>query len=101
MKLIEGTLFKYLQSVQAYISPPIAAVFLLGIFIKRINSQGALAALGTGFVLGIARLSLEMTKSKLDIDGLLYSYADINFLHFALFLFVICSVVMIIVVAND
>lgn len=30
-------LFLYLQSIQAYISPPIAAVFLLGIFIKRLK----------------------------------------------------------------
>ena len=52
MKFIEGGLFKYLQSVQAYISPPIAAVFLFGIFSRRINGTGALAALGTGIRIG-------------------------------------------------
>jgi SSS family solute:Na+ symporter len=93
MKLIEGTLFKYLQSVQAYISPPIAAVFLLGIFIKRLNAKGAIAALYTGFALGIGRLVLEMKKA--DLTGVLFDFADINFLHFALILFVICSAILI------
>lgn len=95
MDLISGNLFNYLQSVQAYISPPIAAVFLLGIFIKKINSKGAIASLGVGFILGIARLILEMNKTKL--SGFLYNYADINFLHFALFLFVVCAAVLILV----
>ncbi|MBU1919630.1 sodium:solute symporter, partial [bacterium] len=50
MKLISGQLYQYLQSVQAYISPPIAAVFLIGVFWKRVNSRGAIASLITGFV---------------------------------------------------
>ena len=35
-----GGIYRYLQSVQAYISPPIAAAFLLGIFYKKINGKG-------------------------------------------------------------
>jgi SSS family solute:Na+ symporter len=93
MKHISGQLYVYLQSVQAYISPPIAAVFLLGIFWKRVNSAGAIASLATGFVLGAARLILELTKSS--TSGVLYWYADINFLHFAVFLFAICTAVLI------
>ena len=31
MKLISGKLYQYLQSVQAYISPPLAAEFLIGV----------------------------------------------------------------------
>lgn len=94
MKFVQGgTLFTYLQSVQAYISPPIAAVFLLGIFIKRLNAQGAMAALFGGFILGVGRLALEMNKASL--SGFWYSYADINFLHFAVFLFVVCSTLLI------
>ena len=92
MKHISGQLYVYLQSVQAYISPPIAAVFLLGIFWKRVNSAGAMASLATGFILGAARLILELTKDSK--SGLLYWYADINFLHFAIFLFAICTGVL-------
>jgi SSS family solute:Na+ symporter len=93
MKHISGQLYVYLQSVQAYISPPIAAVFLLGVSWKRVNSAGAIASLGTGFVLGAARLVLELTKESL--SGALHWYADINFLHFAVFLFAICTGVLI------
>jgi len=95
MKLVSAQLYQYLQSVQAYISPPIAAVFLIGILWKRVNSQGAMAALLSGFVLGVLRLVLELNKGSL--DGILLSYASINFLHFAIVLFVICSMILVFV----
>ena len=96
MKLISGQLYQYLQSVQAYISPPIAAVFLVGLCWQRVNAAGAMAALATGFVLGLARLVLELNRASLG-DGLLGWYSDVNFLHFAILLFVICSVVLVLV----
>ncbi|RMF99363.1 MAG: sodium transporter [Gammaproteobacteria bacterium] len=96
IKLISGQIYQYLQSVQAYISPPIAAVFLLGIFWRRVNSAGAVAALAGGFVLGIGRLVAELNKSALP-DGPLQWFAGINFLHFALLLFAICALLMIVV----
>ncbi len=95
MKLISGQLYQYLQSVQAYIAPPIAAVFLIGIMWKRVNAKGAMAALLSGFVLGMGRLVAELSKSRL--DGPLYTYADINFLHFAVVLFVICTTILVVV----
>ncbi len=95
MKFVSGQLYHYLQSVQAYISPPIAAVFLIGIAWKRVNAQGAIASLIAGFILGMGRLAAELVKDSL--SGWLYWYADINFLHFALFLFVICSIVLVVV----
>jgi len=95
MKLISGQLYQYLQSVQAYISPPIAAVFLIGVLWQRVNATGAMAALLTGFVLGAARLVAELNKGSL--DGMLLGYASMNFLHFAIFLFVVCSVILVVV----
>ena len=93
MKIISGELYTYLQSVQAYIAPPIAAVFLMGIFWKRINSQGALAALIVGFSAGMLRLILEINKSSL--SGIWYAIADLNFLYFAIFSFLACTALMI------
>jgi SSS family solute:Na+ symporter len=93
MELISGQLYQYIQSVQAYIAPPIAAVFLLGLISRRLNARGAMAALFTGLVLGSGRLILEFNKARL--DGMLFTFADINFLHFAALLFVLCSVVLI------
>ncbi len=93
MKLVSAQLYQYLQSVQAYISPPIAAVFLIGILWKRVNSQGAMAALLGGFVIGVARLVLELNRASL--SGVLLDFATINFLHFAILLFVICSLLLV------
>jgi len=95
MRFISGELYTYLQSVQAYIAPPITAVFLLGIFWKRVNAKGALASLLTGFVLGMGRLVAELRKEHL--DGWLKVFAEIHFLHFALFLFLLCSGILIVV----
>lgn len=95
MEVISGSLYTYIQSVQAYIAPPIAAVFLLGLLWPRLNAPGAMACLLTGFVLGIARLVAEIGKSGL--DGWLYTYANINFLHFAALLFVVCSIILVLV----
>ena len=94
MKVVSsGGLYQYLQSVQAYIAPPIAAVFLLGIFWNRINSRGALAALVGGFSAGMFRLALEINKANL--SGFLYDFADLNFLYFAIFSFLACIALMI------
>jgi SSS family solute:Na+ symporter len=68
-------------------------VFLLGVFWKRVNGAGAIASLATGFVLGAARLVLELTHAS--SGGVLAWYADINFLHFAILLFAVCTGVLI------
>ncbi|MHC4515249.1 MAG: sodium:solute symporter [Planctomycetota bacterium] len=86
-------LYEYLQKVQAYIAPPIAAVFFLGLFFTRINAAGALTTLVSGFVLGAARFVAELNKESL--SGPLLYFADINFLHFAIFLFLACTVILV------
>jgi solute:Na+ symporter, SSS family len=99
MANISGRLYEYLQSVQAYIAPPIAAVFLVGILWKRINATGAMASLLAGFVLGALRLILELINGPerlgLPADTIWATYAEINFLHFAILLFVICLAVLV------
>jgi solute:Na+ symporter, SSS family len=93
MSGISGVLYQYLQSVQSYLAPPIAAVFLLGLFYKRINSKGALSALIGGFALGAARIFLELNKNSL--SGFLYDFATLNFLYFCIVLFIICVIVIV------
>ena len=98
MKYISGELYHYLQSVQAYIAPPIAAVFFFGLFMKRINAKGALTALIGGFGVGMLRLIAELNKTALaDVGGFLYAFASVNFLYFAIYLFIGSSLAMIIV----
>ncbi len=93
MENISGVLYEYLQSVQSYIAPPITATFLLGLFYKRINKQGAIATLVGGFFLGMSRLVAELNKESL--TGFLHTWATINFLHFCILLFVICVIICI------
>jgi SSS family solute:Na+ symporter len=99
MRYISSQLYLYLQSVQAYIAPPIAGCFLLGLFMPRLNGAGAVASLLTGFVLGAARLLLELANGPAH-DGLppgsLGAWiAGINFLHYAVLLFVVCTAVLV------
>ncbi|HEX7090311.1 MAG TPA: sodium:solute symporter [Longimicrobiales bacterium] len=95
MERVSGQLYQYIQSVQAYIAPPIAAVFLVGVFWDRVNARGALAALLAGFVLGMGRLVAELNREAL--SGWLRGYAEINFLHFAAILFVVCAAILVLV----
>ncbi len=95
MNRISGQLWIYLQSVQAYVSPPIAAVFLLGIGWKRINGQGAITSLLVGFVLGSVRFILEVVYAGKLPGGLLGWFVGMNFLHFAILMFVVCVVILV------
>ncbi len=93
MGRISSTLYQYLQSVQSYLAPPIAAVFLLGVFFKRLNAKGAYAAMIIGFILGLIKLALELFQKNL--SGVLYDFATINFLYFCIYLFLFSIVIMV------
>lgn len=98
IKYISSQLFIYLQSVQAYISPPIASVFLIGILWPRANGKGAIASLFTGLFFGALRLILELVDKQNPLEiGILRYFAEINFLHFAVILFILCTGVLIVV----
>lgn len=93
--VMSNQLFIYLQSVQAYIAPPIAAVFLLGILWKQVNGRGALATLLFGFFAGASRFLAELAvKSGWNTGTLIKFYAEINFLHFAILLFVSSIIIL-------
>lgn len=95
MANISGVLYEYLQKVQSYISPPITAVFLLGIFYKRINANGAFITLVAGFIIGGIRIVLELVKGSLDPNGMLYFLGDMNFLSFGAWFFLFCIILAI------
>jgi solute:Na+ symporter, SSS family len=90
IQYLSTEVYIYLQSVQAYISPPIAAVFLLGVAWPRGNRYGAIAALASGAILGTARFVLELNRSSaLAQAPLVAPMVSMNFLHFAILLFAI------------
>jgi len=92
-------LYDYLQGVQAYLAPPIAVVFFAGIFHKRLNAQGCIAALYTGFLLGLLRLAID-TPVKLSENfsyaegSLLWILNNMFFQYYSLAIFLISLAVM-------
>ncbi|MCC6142670.1 MAG: sodium/solute symporter, partial [Candidatus Hydrogenedentes bacterium] len=93
-------LYDYLQGVQAYLAPPIFVVFFLGIFWKRLNGAGCIAALIIGFIMGLARLIID-TPVKLSpgfayTEGsLLWIVNNTFFQYYSMLILAVCSVVMI------
>jgi len=103
--VIQGArgLYDYLQGVQAYLAPPIAAVFFLGVFMKRLNGAGCLAALIVGFLLGAFRLAVD-TPVTLQLAGFEAGYPEGSFLwivnntffqYYSVVIFLISSAVLI------
>ncbi len=88
MASVSPTLYEYLQSVQAYLAPPIFAVFFLGVFWRRINAAGCLAGLVGGFIIGMTRLAMEVCKGYglLAPGTALYRIAAMNYLYFEMVL---------------
>lgn len=94
-------LYDYLQSVQGYLAPPIFTVFFLGVFMKRTNSKGCLAALVVGFLLGLFRLAVD---TPVKLFGHEYAQGSffwvvnkIYFQYYSLLIFLVTVVVMIVV----
>ncbi len=102
--VIEGGrgLYDYLQGVQSYLAPPIFVVFFLGVFWKRLNAKGCMAALITGFGLGLFRLAVD-TPVKMFSDfsyttgSFLWIVNNIFFQYYSLIIFLVSIGVMIVV----
>jgi len=95
-------LYDYLQGVQSYLAPPIFVVFFFGVFVKRVNAKGCLAALIVGFAMGLLRLAID-TPVKVMTD---FSYAEGSFFwimnntffqYYSLVIFLVCSAVIVVV----
>lgn len=90
VKLISSQIYLFLQSVQAFVSPPITAVFLFALFSKKINSETAIKTLIIGETIGIARLALSVVNDfGVSLHPVFIWILKVNFLHFAIFLFVL------------
>ncbi|MBK1880121.1 sodium:solute symporter [Pelagicoccus mobilis] len=97
-KISGGGLYVYLQSVQGYLAPPITAVFLLGLFFKRINGTGAVAGLAIGFVLGMVKLTIQgmVGADMLQGSPFLVAIGEYNFLFATGWLFAISAIVVVV-----
>uniref|UniRef100_A0A8B9IP88 Sodium/glucose cotransporter 1 n=1 Tax=Anser cygnoides TaxID=8845 RepID=A0A8B9IP88_ANSCY len=92
-----GQLFDYIQSVTSYLGPPIAAVFVLGIFCKRVNEQGAFWGLMFGLLAGLSRMIAEFaygTGSCVTPSNCPFVICGIHYLYFAIILFGVSVIVI-------
>ncbi|MFM9947809.1 MAG: sodium:solute symporter [Saprospiraceae bacterium] len=99
--VIQGSrgLYDYLQSVQGYLAPPIFVVFFFGIFNKRLNAKGALAALLVGFGMGLFRLMVDtpvmLTPGfSYPENSVFWIINNIFFQYYSLIIFLVSAVVM-------
>ncbi|XP_036694280.1 sodium/glucose cotransporter 5 isoform X2 [Balaenoptera musculus] len=87
-----GQLFIYMQSVTSSLAPPVTAVFVLGIFWRRANEQGAFWGLMAGLAVGATRLVLEFLHPAPPCGRPEQRPAvlrGVHYLHFAVALFVL------------
>ncbi len=108
MKGLGSVLYEYLQNMQSLIAPAIAAVFILGVFNRKITPKAGQWGLIIGFIIGMSRLglmimdparSLDVSANKIIMDPTLrnglFTILNINWLHFEVFLFVFTILLMV------
>ncbi|KAF8763202.1 Sodium/glucose cotransporter 4 like protein [Argiope bruennichi] len=99
-KLQGGQLFIYIQSVSAYLAPPIAAVYILAVLWKRMNEPACFWAMMLGFVVGVTRMVLDFIYrqpgcNEPDLRPLIIQ--RVHYMYFACILFCITIISAVII----
>lgn len=94
MRGLGSVLYEYLQNVQSLIAPAISAVFILGVFNRKITPKAGEWGLLIGFGVGMFRLVLMIFSNHIAPDSLLGEMLAINWLYFCLFLFFFTMAIM-------
>ncbi|MGB7566528.1 MAG: sodium:solute symporter [Chitinivibrionales bacterium] len=109
MKTLGKNLYEYLQSVQGYMSPAIAVLFVAGIFWKRANAPAAFWSFLVGAFGGFFRLGLDLLIGRPLKDGLatpdalqakygfLFNLQQIHWLYYAEGLLIVTIVLMVLI----
>lgn len=80
----------YLQMVLSFLCPPIVALFIFGLFSRRINTRGANAAIITGVSLSLISIGYQFTINLTGMENVLPHY-----LYLAGWIFIVCTAVLI------
>jgi solute:Na+ symporter, SSS family len=109
MKSLGSVLYEYLQNVQSLIAPAIAAVFLLGVFNRKITPKAGEWGLLIGALIGLFRLCLMVFDPGTSFDAArkmitdpslragIFTILNINWIHFCIFLFFFTMALMIVI----
>ncbi|XP_005360269.1 sodium/glucose cotransporter 1-like [Microtus ochrogaster] len=85
-------LFEYMQVLKSCLTPSVAAVFLLSVFCKRVNEQGAFWGLVLGTAIGAFRLLAEFFFGPSTCEGgraCSTLICGLHYLYFGFFLFLV------------
>lgn len=104
-----STIFEGLARLISYVSPPITAVFLLGVFWKRATGRAALMTLSVGGAIGMILFALDFWKGPIAAalaagspplaDAFTWFTQNVihDFMLLAFYLFVLCCGIMVVV----
>jgi len=97
MKNLGSVLYEYLQNVQSLIAPAIAAVFLMGVFNRKISPKAGEWGLLMGFLIGMFRLFLMVFRSHIPPESILGFFLGLNWLMFCIYLFGFTILLMVVI----
>ena len=97
MKGLGSVLYEYLQNVQSLIAPAIAAVFLMGVFNRKITPKAGEWGLLSGFLIGMFRLTLMVFRGSIPEASIFGQFLAINWLIFCIGLFIFTILIMVVV----
>lgn len=98
-----GSLYSYLQGIQSLLAPAMVAVFVMGIFSKKITPKAGEAGLIGGFIIGMLRLltNIFTNTGQNEMTGWLWEstqwFWQTNWLIFEIWLLVFIMLMMVVV----
>ena len=87
------SLWTYLQQILGFISPPIVAAFVMGLFNKRVNANGGFWSLVISYVLVLIYVFYSIAQ----FGGITTEDTGIHFLYIVPFLFAIACIINVVV----
>ncbi|KAK3099871.1 hypothetical protein FSP39_010991 [Pinctada imbricata] len=96
----QGQLFLYIQAVTGYLVPPICSVFLLAVFVPRVNEQGAFWGMVIGQIIGLTRMILDFVYPAPkcgEPDTRPLVVAKVHFTYFASMVLIITAAVVLVI----
>lgn len=104
MQMMGKSLYGILQEMQSLIAPAIAAVFIMGVFTKKITPKAGEVGIIVGFLVGMVRLAImAIFPAKVgSADFMAYpqfiqSFLSINWLWFEIYLLIFTMLLMVVV----
>jgi SSS family solute:Na+ symporter len=90
-----SSIFEAINTIAAYLAPPITTVFLWGVFWRRGTKQAALTTLITGFSLGVISFLIDLPV--IGTEKIVSQKWGVPFMMQAWWMFCLCSVIFVVV----